>query len=103
MTQLSSTANAPLDFNPSIGESSKKIRAVGHKIGWLHSIADEPGASFDITVKDALGRIKFEKKNCKTDTKEYGELINKETLLGENLEVVIDNLQGAKKIQVFLN
>lgn len=103
MQHLTSTDLAPLDFNPSIGESSKKTIAVGNKIGWLHSIADKEGASFDITVKDIHGMVKFQRKNCKTDTKEYGELVNEPTLLGEDLEVVIDNLQGAKKIQVFLN
>jgi hypothetical protein len=103
MTQLSSTANAPLEFNPEVGENSMKIRAVGNKVGWLHSIADASGASFDIKIKDALGRVKFERKNCSSDTEKFGELINLETLLGEDLEVTVDNLQGAKKIQVFLN
>lgn len=103
MRKLSTTESAPLEFDPKIGKNSYKIRAVSHKIGWLHSISDEPGASYDITVKDALGRIKFQKKDCKSDTKEFGELINQETLLGEDLEIVVDNLVGAEKLHVFLN
>jgi hypothetical protein len=100
---LSSTEQAPLEFNPSIGENSKMIRAATGKIGWLHSIADTDGASFDIKVKDVFGHIKFEKRNCKSETKEFGELINQETLIGEDLTVEIDNLQGAKTVKVFLN
>lgn len=103
MTHLSSTELAPLEFNPETGESSVKTRAVGNKIGWLHSIADTAGATYDIKIKDIHGQVKFERKNCKTDTTEYGELINHETLLGEDLTVEIDNLQGAKNLKVFLN
>jgi len=103
MTHLSSTTIAPLEFNPEVGEDSVKTKAVGHKVGWLHTIADAEGASFDITIKNALGQTKFERKNCTTETQEFGELINLETLLGEDLEVSVDNLKGAKKIKVFLN
>ena len=101
MIPLGSTEMPPLEFSEQ--ENSKKTIAVGNKIGWLQSIADTDGASFDIKVKDIHGQVKFERKNCKTDTKEYGELINEETLLGENLTVEIDNLQGAKSLKVFLN
>lgn len=100
---LGSTELAPLEFNASVGELSHKTKAVGHKIGWLHTIADAEGARFDITIKDALGRVKLERKNCGTDTKEFGELVNLETLMGEDLEVSIDNVKGAEKVQVFLN
>lgn len=102
MIGLSSTQLPPIKLNLKT-ESSGRIRAVANKIGWLHTITDQEGASFDIKVNDALGRTKFERKNCKSETKEFGELINTETLLGEDLEVVIDNVKGANEIQVFLN
>lgn len=103
MIPVSSTTLAPLKINLKAGEKSVMTKAVGNKIGWLHTLSDKEGASFDIQVKDGLGRIKFERKNCKTDTKEFGELINTETLLGEDLEVEITNVQGVEEIQVFLN
>jgi hypothetical protein len=103
MTKLSSTELAPLEFIPKIGKTSHKIRAVSNKIGWIHSISDQPGASFNITVKDALGRTKFQKRDCKSETTAFGELINQETLLGEDLEVIVDGLQGAEKVHIFLN
>jgi len=103
MIPLSSTENPQIEFNPKIGELSKKIKAPTSKIGWLHTIADQKGASFDITIKDALGRTKFERKNCSTGTEEFGELVNLPTLMGEQLEVTIDNLKGAENIKVFLN
>lgn len=103
MIPLSSTANPPISFNPSIGEISKKIRMPTNKIGWLHSISDSPGGRFDLTIKDGIGRIKFERKNCGNDTEKYGELVNLPTMIGEELEVIVDNIKGAKKIDILLN
>lgn len=103
MLPISSTESPALEFNSAVGEMSKKMRIPTAKIGWIHSIADQKGATFDLIIKDALGRVKFEKKNCHSDNEKFGELINQPTLLGEELEVMIDNLQGAKKLKVFLN
>lgn len=103
MIPLSSTENPQIEFNPKLGELSKKIHIPTSKIGWVHTIADQKGASFDITIKDALGRVKFQRKNCSTDTEKFGELVNLPTLLGEELEVTVDNLKGAENIKVFLN
>lgn len=100
---LSSTENPPLKFKPSIGETVQKAIVPGNKIGWLHSMADQPGATFDIVIRDTLGREKFRRNNCATDTKEFGELVNLPTLIGEHVEIEIDNLKGAEEISVFLN
>lgn len=103
MIPLSSTENKPLDFNPSVGEVSKKMQAPTNKIGWLHTLSDQKGASFDIAIKDIHGRVKYERKNCSSGHEKFGELINLPTLMGEQLEVFIDNLKGAKTLKVFLN
>jgi hypothetical protein len=103
MIPLSSTENPQIEFNPKLGELSKKINIPTSKIGWVHTIADQKGASFDITIKDALGRVKFQRKNCSTDTEKFGELVNLPTLLGEELEVTVDNLKGAENLKVFIN
>lgn len=103
MIPLESTANPSMTFNPSIGENSKKINIPTNKIGWLHSIADTPGAKFDLIIKDGIGRVKFQRKNCGNDTDKYGELVNLPTMMGEQLEVIVENLQGAKKVDILLN
>ncbi len=103
MRPLSSTELKPLEFNPSVGETSRKMTIPTSKIGWLHTLADQPGAKFDIVIKDALGRVKYQRKGCGNDTEKHGELVNLPTHLGEELEVSIENLQGAKKLSVFIN
>ncbi len=73
------------------------------KIGWLHSIADSAGAKFDVTIKDSLGRIQFQRRDCGTETDRFGELVNIPMKIGQEVGVTIENLKGAKKVQVFLN
>lgn len=103
MIPLSSTENKPLEFVPVVGENSKKTIAPTNKIGWLHTLADQKKASFDISIKDIHGKVKFERKGCSSDNEKFGELINLPTMMGEHLEVVIENLKGAKNLKVFLN
>ncbi len=103
MQTISSTGGKPLEFNPAVGEVSRDVIAPTERVAWLHTLADEPGARFDIKIKDALGRVKFEKNNCGTDHKAFGELINMPTTVGEKLNVSIENLKGAKKLNVFIN
>ncbi len=101
MIPLSSTELKPLEFSEN--ESSQKVNSSTAKIGWLHSLSDTPGATFDLTIKDSLGRVKMSKKNCGNATGKYGELLNLPTLIGEQLEVVVENIKGAKSVKVFLN
>jgi hypothetical protein len=101
MIPVQSTQLPALEFSEN--ESSKKILASSNRIGWLHSKSDNAGAKFDLMIKDSLGRVKMRKINCGNDTDQYGELINLETRLGEELEVVVENIKGAKKINVFVN
>lgn len=103
MIPISSTENGPLDFTPSTGENSKVAIAPTKKIGWLHTLADAKGASFDIIIKDGIGRTKFEQKNCSSGNEKFGQLINLPTQMGEKLEIFIENLKGAKNLKVFLN
>ena len=82
---------------------AQKINAQGNKIAWVHSISNKPGASFDLIIKDGLGRNKFERKNCFIGTKQFGELVNLPTVMGEELSVVVENIKGADKVDLFLN
>lgn len=100
---VSSSEAAPLQFNTEAGELSRKVNIPNSKIAWLHTISDQAGAKFDIKIKDALGRVKFERLGFGTETEKSGELINLPTLLGEELEVEISNVKGGKNFQVFLN
>lgn len=101
MIPISSTENAPLEFSSQ--NESVKYRMPTSKIGWLHSVSDNPGASFDVQIKDATGRVKWEKKDCKSETEKFGILANIPTKLGEDLEVCVSNIRGAKKLKVFMN
>lgn len=101
MTLLKSTDRPALTFSPR-GEG-QKFRTSSNKIAWLHTQADRPGASFDIIIKDAFGRVKLQKLNCKSETDKYGEMVNFPTLIGEDLEVSVANIKGAEKVSLFLN
>jgi hypothetical protein len=92
-----------LRFDEKEGITKIKIRAQSDHIGWLTTLADQPGARFDLEIKDSLGRSVLRKENCGNDTAQYGELINHPTQLGEELEICIDNLRNAQKIDLSLN
>ena len=98
------TSVKPLEFKQG-GEASQKMTALAGKIGWLHAQSNKPGAQFDIVIKDSLGRDKFRgslgSKFSTTD--KMGALINLPTHMGEELEVVVENLRNADSVQVFLN
>lgn len=101
MIPVQPTQMPALEFSEN--ETSKKIIAGSNKIGWLHSKSDNAGAKFNLTIKDSLGRIKMKKIDCGNDTDQYGELINLDTRLGEELEIVVDNIKGGKKVNLFIN
>lgn len=103
MRPISTTELPSIKFDSESGENGRKFIAQSGKIGWLHSLSDTPGAKFDIIIKDSLGRTKFEKRNCHSETERFGELVNLPTNLGEELDVRIENVRGAKKIDLFLN
>lgn len=102
MKAISSTDNPVLRFGKTEG-STKKMKAFSNRIGWLHAQSAVAGAKFDITIKDGLGRIKYEKKDCGNETEQYGELLNLPTFLGEELEIEVKNLRGVDDIAMFLN
>lgn len=90
-----------LEFDSKAGELSRKIKASGGKIGWIHSLSETP-AKFDLTIKDGLGRVKFHKKDFGGSPK-AGQLINLPTMVGEDLEVVLENVREAEKVKLFIN
>jgi hypothetical protein len=101
MSLLSSTENKPLEFSRI--EPKQNYKMPTSQIGWLHTLADKPGARFDIVIRDGLGREMARKTNCGNDTEKYGELVNLPTLVGQDIQVEIENLKGAEKLQVFIN
>lgn len=101
MRPISTSELPALTF--SLAQEKQPYHAQANKIGWARAQA-KPGASFDLIIKDGLGRVKAQRQNCKVgDSGEYGELINLPTSLGENLEVEVSNLKGAEKVTIFLN
>jgi len=103
MKTINSTDIPSIKFDAEENKNGGKFLAQSGKIGWLHSISDAPGAKFDIVIKDSLGRVKYQKKGCHSETQRFGELVNMPTLVGERLEVSIENVEKAKKIDLFLN
>jgi len=101
MKSVNASELAPLRFTRN--EPSQKVRMTSNKIGWVESLTENPGASFDFTIKDALGRLRYERRGCSSETEKYGERINFETMMGEDLEITVENLQGAESIDLFLN
>lgn len=102
MVPIQQTDMPPLEFD-SEKTSSLRCRAQGNSIGWIHTKADTPGAKFDLIIKDALGHVKFERKGYGNETAQAGELARIPTLMGEDLEVIVENIKNAKKISLFLN
>lgn len=86
-----------------LDENKHRIRAESSKIGWLDAVASQPGASYDLTIRDVHGRVKLEKKGCGNETVRYGELLNLPTMLGEELDVEVTNLKGAEHVDILLN
>lgn len=103
MKPISTTDMAVLQFNVKEGVTKIKINAQSNKIGWLHAKSDQPGARYDIEVKDGLGRSILRKENCGNDTDQFGELVNQAINLGEELEISIGNVKGAEKIDLSIN
>lgn len=101
MRPTSSSETPVLSFDRNSG--SKKIALSNEKITWLHSMSDQPGAKFDIKIKDGLGGLRFERKDFGTETIKAGELINLPVRPGEQLEVEISNIRNAEKVDIFLN
>jgi len=104
MKPVNSSEMPALRFVPKDGQTSQKFRSPTGKIGWMRSLSDRPGVKFDLVIKDALGRQKFVKRDCgNKDTREYGELVNLPTLIGEDLQVEVENVRGEGPIHVMLN
>lgn len=103
MRPVSSTEMPPLSFNVAEGETSKRFRLPTGQIGWIHGTSDQAGAKFDLTIKDALGRTILERKDYGNETDKFGEALNLKMRMGEEVEIVIENVRGAKKLDFFVN
>jgi len=92
-----------LSFSKKAGTLSQKFQMPGNRIGWLNTKADQPGAKFDFVIKDGLGRVRYSRENFGSETTEYGELVNLETTIGEDLEVEITDIRGADAVEISIN
>lgn len=102
MIPMNPTERSQLKFDVKGGVLSQKFRVSANKIGWIHALADQPGASYDIKIKDALGRLRLER-HCGNETTTFGELVNLDTLIGEEVEVVLENPKNLETLHLALN
>jgi hypothetical protein len=103
MRPLSSTEGAPIVFRPKDDDFAQYIKAPTGKIGWVRAVSNRAGARFNLVIKDALGREKFRKDGCTSETREFGELINIPTQIGEDLEIEVEDMTGAEELIVHIN
>ena len=91
MRPIETTELPALIFNK--GQERQAYHSQSNKIGWLR-VFTEPNATFNLRIKDGLGRVKAERLGIRSNPDgQFGELINLDTMLGENLEVEVENLQ----------
>lgn len=105
MKAIDSTELPSLNFDLPAGTfaASQEYHAPGERIGWIQAKA-EKGAEYDVTIKDALGRVKLTLPKCGSkDSQQFGQLLNLPTMMGEKLKVEVHNVKGAKKVEIFLN
>lgn len=103
MRTILNTELSPLNFKEENGFEGRKLNVQSNKIGWIHATTDSEEADFDVVIKDSLGRTKAEKRGCHASVSRYGELINIPTIIGEEIEICVENVKGAKSIDVFIN
>ena len=103
MIPVSQQELPPLEFDVEKNELTQKVRMSSNKIGWLHTLSDKPGATFDIRIRDAAGRVRFERSGFGSEHEQAGELVNLSTLVGEEMEVEISNAKNVGKLKVFVN
>ena len=94
---------APLSFDIENGILSQKIKVTADRIRWLHAEADQPGAQYDFTIRDALGQKRLERKGFGTEHEKSGELIDLATMVGEEIEIEISNPRNMKTLKMFVN
>ena len=104
MKTIVSSELVPIRFVPSEGKTKETVRASSGKIGWMRGMSEEEGVKYDLVIRDSLGRERFRRENCGNPaTREYGELVNLPTMVGEELVVEVDNVRGEGAISIALN
>lgn len=106
MKPISPTTLPSVKLKPSNGSVSMVYKAPTNKIGWVHTKTEKPGISFDFVLRDALGREMLRKENCTTETERFGQFMNIDARMGEEIEVSLENIKGVseeEEIEVYLN
>lgn len=99
MPKLANQATFVLTSSKRSGEDNIIIQ--DQQIGLIHAITDQPGAEFDLIVRDSLGEIKYEKRGIKNESDRWGERID--LPVSDNYcKIEVENVKGAEKIDVFI-
>ena len=103
MKPISTTEEGPV-MRFTQEKNSHAFRAPSNKIGWVTAKSDKPGATFDILIKDVNGGLRKQMLGCGgKEGNQHGEMINMDTIIGEDFEVSVENIKGADEVDVFIN
>lgn len=84
------------------GSAEKEMVVTSKEIGMIHAQYDNPEAKFDLRIIDkSTGVEQLVRKDISNPTKRWGERIN--LPLSDNYYIIkVDNVRGAKKLDIFL-
>lgn len=99
MPQLVNQAHMEFDDKKNQGEAEVSVNT--EEIGMLHTVSDQPGAEFDIIIEDMAGNEQLVRRGCKNATERWGERIDL-PVIDSRYKVRLENVKGAKSIDVFL-
>jgi hypothetical protein len=89
-------------FDLSAGDNGEgEVLLQRREIGMIHSVSDQEGAKFDISIKDRAGNVVWQKKDASNPTNRWGERINLQ--LSDNYYIIrVENVKGAKNLDIFV-
>lgn len=103
MKQINNSTLGALKIKNDDGQGSASFHAQQNKVAWVQTKSNKIGSSFDIVFRDALGREMMRRDNCKTETTEFGAMLNVPTRMGEDYTVSLENIKDADEIEILLN
>lgn len=102
MKPESTSDTGPLVFSES-DQEPKTVKARSTKVGWVRAVESTPDLKYDLVFRDARGIERLRRSWGGNQSGESGELFNLPVMLGEELKVSVENMNGRGKIELFVN